>query len=69
VSNTDALSDFKTEVAELDLDNLTTGIRNINLEQLNDGNATWYDLSGRRLMEKPANKGIYIVNGKKVVIK
>ena len=30
---------------------------------------TWYDLSGRRLQEKPANKGIYIVNGKKVVIK
>ena len=30
---------------------------------------TWYDLSGRRLDAAPAAKGIYIVNGKKVVIK
>jgi hypothetical protein len=69
VSNTDALSDFKTEVADIDLGNISTGIRTINFEQLYDDNATWYDLSGRKLFEKPANKGIYIVNGKKVVIK
>lgn len=69
VSNTDALSDFKTEVADIDLSNISTGIRTINFEQLYDDNATWYDLSGRKLFEKPANKGIYIVNGKKVVIK
>ena len=29
----------------------------------------WYDLNGRKLAEKPAMKGIYINNGKKVVVK
>lgn len=29
----------------------------------------WYTLDGRRLQEPPTRKGIYIVNGKKVVIK
>ena len=31
--------------------------------------AEWYDLSGRRLPQKPTLRGIYINNGKKVVIK
>ncbi len=30
---------------------------------------TWYDMNGRRLQSKPVRKGIYIKNGKKVVIK
>ena len=29
----------------------------------------WYDLSGRRLQGKPTKKGVFILNGKKVVIK
>lgn len=29
----------------------------------------WYDLNGRKLAEKPTMKGIYINNGKKVVVK
>ena len=29
----------------------------------------WYTLDGRRLSGKPTKKGLYIVNGKKVVIK
>ena len=29
----------------------------------------WYDLSGRMLDSRPTKKGIYVVNGKKVVIK
>ena len=28
----------------------------------------WYDLNGRRLMEKPTKSGLYIHGGKKVVI-
>lgn len=28
--------------------------------------AVWYDLSGRRLTEKPTKSGIYIRGGKKV---
>ena len=30
---------------------------------------TWYDLNGRRLQSKPSRKGVYIMNGKKVVVK
>jgi hypothetical protein len=30
---------------------------------------TWYDMNGRRLQSKPSHKGVYIKNGKKVVVK
>ena len=46
----------------------TTSIDNVN-PNLNDNEATWYDLNGRRLQGKPSQKGIYIKNGRKVVIK
>ena len=46
----------------------TTGINNVN-DNLNDNDAAWYDLGGRRLQGKPAQKGVYIKNGKKVVVK
>ncbi len=49
---------------EFDFNN-ATGIQNIKGKTQNDG--IYYDLSGRRV-EKPT-KGIYIVNGKKVVLK
>jgi hypothetical protein len=29
----------------------------------------WYDLSGRRLQGKPTKKGVFINDGRKVVIK
>lgn len=35
----------------------------------NAGEGDWYDLSGRKLGAKPSVKGIYIVDGKKVVVK
>lgn len=45
----------------------TTGIRILDDPQADaDG---WYDLGGRKLPGKPASKGVYIQNGKKVVIK
>ena len=44
-----------------------TGIRLVDGAQADGGD--WYDLSGRRLSGKPASKGVYIQNGKKVVIK
>ena len=34
-----------------------------------DANAHWFTLDGRRLNGKPTQKGIYVVNGQKVVIK
>ena len=47
----------------------TTGI--IDAVRLIDNSlsGSWYDLSGRKFNGKPTTKGIYIINGKKVVIK
>ncbi len=53
-------------------DGETTGIEIIDNGQLiidNSSNEQWYDLSGRRLPGKPTQKGMYIFNGHKVVIK
>ena len=44
----------------------TTSIANTNLTNLT--NDVWYDLNGRKLNGKPAQKGIYIKNGKKVIV-
>ena len=32
-------------------------------------NGDWYDLNGRKLDKMPTKKGVYIQNGKKVVVK
>ena len=44
-----------------------TGIETINREPLTLNQ--WYDMQGRKLEGKPARKGVYISNGKKVVVK
>lgn len=46
----------------------TTGINTVNANAANNADV-WYDLNGRRLQGKPATKGVFIQNGKKVVIK
>ena len=45
----------------------TTKITNTNLTNLTNGD--WYDLNGRKLQGMPTKKGVYILNGKKVVVK
>ena len=57
-------------------DDLITGIESIDHSSLRSGAGGtpltidhWFDLSGRRLGGKPAKAGLYINNGKKVVIK
>ena len=45
----------------------TTGINRIDNEQLTIDNDVWYDLRGRRI-EKPTKDGLYIKNGKKIVV-
>lgn len=47
----------------------TTGINSLTSEPSSNGEGTIYSLDGRRLSSKPAQKGVYIVNGKKMVIK
>ena len=45
----------------------TTKIANTNITNLTNGN--WYDLNGRKLDKMPTKKGVYIMNGRKVVVK
>ena len=47
--------------------NESTGIEEISIEGIN-AQATWYTLDGRKLQDKPKTKGVYIQNGKKVII-
>jgi arabinogalactan endo-1,4-beta-galactosidase len=46
----------------------TSGISTINREPLTT-DAAWYTLDGRRLTGQPTAKGIYIHNGKKLLVK
>lgn len=57
----------KSFVLNFDDDNETTGIKQIN--NAASATDTYFTLDGRRLNDKPATAGLYIVNGKKVVIK
>lgn len=45
----------------------TTKITNTNITNITNGD--WYDLNGRKLNGMPTKKGVYIMNGRKVVVK
>lgn len=47
----------------------TTGIQTIRMENGTTPAEGTYDLQGRRFQSQPTQKGVYIQNGKKVVIK
>ena len=49
-------------------DDDTTGIMEV-IQPAVNGTEAWYSLDGRRLNAKPTKKGVYIQNGKKVVVK
>lgn len=49
--------------------NEASGITTTNHTNFANNDGVWYDLSGRKLNGKPTTKGLYIVNGKKVVVK
>ena len=46
----------------------TTGVASM-ADGIDDMSDEWYTLDGRKLNSKPTTKGLYIVNGKKVMIK
>ena len=46
----------------------TTGVASM-ADGIDDMSVVWYTLDGRKLNSKPTTKGLYIVNGKKVMIK
>lgn len=51
----------------IDIDNNTTGIANTNLTNRKNENGQYYNLNGQRVAQP--TKGLYIVNGKKVIMK
>ena len=52
----------------IDDDEETTGVASM-ADGIDDMSDVWYTLDGRKLNSKPTTKGLYIVNGKKVMIK
>lgn len=50
-------------------ESMTTNINNVVANTNNSKNAVIYDLNGRRINTLNAAKGVYIVNGKKVIVK
>ena len=46
-----------------------TGITTTNYTNYTNDDGAWYDLSGRKLSQQPTAKGLYIHNGRKVVVK
>ena len=52
-----------------DGDDSTLGVTTPLSDKREAGDEAWYSLDGRRLQGKPAQKGVYINNGKKIVIK
>lgn len=47
----------------------TTGISDSQFTTVDSQSDAWYTLDGRKLLNKPTQKGVYIVNGKKQVVK
>ena len=52
-----------------DGDDSTLGVTTPLSDKRGAGDEAWYSLDGRRLQGKPAQKGVYINNGRKIVIK
>ena len=50
-------------------DDVVTGVEKIESLAGNTGKAVWYNLNGQKLNGKPQQSGLYIVNGKKVLVK
>ena len=53
----------------VNFDGETTGISNTDRTDYTDKADAWYTVNGVRLSGKPNAKGMYIKNGKKVVVK
>jgi hypothetical protein len=56
---------------ELNFGDDTTGVEELKNGRMEEWKSydSYYDLQGRRLQGQPTQKGVYIVNGRKVVIK
>ena len=66
-SKTGSETSYAPQMSFYDGEEETTDIRPANATSLNGEN--WYDLQGRKLDGKPEQRGVYVVNGKKIVIR
>ena len=64
-------SSYAPTITVEDFDGQTTAIQTLNAGSINNlkTNEGWYDLRGVKLQSAPTQKGVYINNGKKVIIK
>ena len=62
-----SISNSNARSINLVFDSEATGISTTNLTNYTNGD--WYDLNGRKLQGMPTKKGIYMNNGRKVVVK
>ena len=46
-----------------------TGIADLRWQKDDGMGERWYSIDGRRQQQKPIKKGVYIKNGKKIVVK
>jgi hypothetical protein len=53
-------------IIEMDAD--ATGIEDVRCKMSDGRDDQWYDLKGNKLQQKPTRKGVYILNGRKVVV-
>ena len=63
------IGEAKAREFVVNFDGETTGISNTDRTDYTDKADAWYTVNGVRLSAKPTTKGMYIKNGKKVVIK
>ena len=61
-------SELLTNNGILKVTDIPTGINNVNID-MGEGRNAWFTIDGRRIDGKPSKKGIYIRNGKKIIIK
>jgi hypothetical protein len=52
-----------------DINGGTTGIEDVRCKMSDGRGDNWYDLNGRRLQQKPTQKGVYLNNGRKVIVR
>ena len=52
-----------------DMNGGLTGIEEVRCKMADGRSGVWYDLNGRQLQQKPTKGGVYILNGKKVVLR
>lgn len=64
-----AIKGNMSQMRGFSFESMTTGINNVVANTNNSKNAAIYDLNGRRVNSLNAAKGVYIVNGKKVIVK